>query len=52
MICEHLYDEWEECTSNVVSVYVAYLRDKIDRGFDLPLILTRWGEGYMLRHDG
>jgi hypothetical protein len=25
------------------------LRNKIDKGFDPPLILTRWGEGYMLR---
>jgi hypothetical protein len=25
------------------------LRNKIDKGFDPPLILTRWGEGYLLR---
>jgi DNA-binding response OmpR family regulator len=49
MIWEHLYDEHDENTSNVVDVYIRYLRNKIDKGFDQPLILTRWGEGYMLR---
>jgi DNA-binding response OmpR family regulator len=49
MIWEHLYDEYDENTSNVVDVYIRYLRTKIDKGFDPPLILTRWGEGYMLR---
>ena len=51
MIWEHLYDEQDESTSNVVDVYIRYLRAKIDKGFDPPLILTRWGEGYMLRGD-
>ena len=49
MIWEHLYDEYDENTSNVVDVYIRYLRTKIDKGFERPLILTRWGEGYMLR---
>lgn len=48
-IWEHLYDEQDESTSNVVDVYIRYLRNKIDKGFDPPLILTRWGEGYLLR---
>ncbi|HJT79408.1 MAG TPA: response regulator transcription factor [Gemmataceae bacterium] len=52
MIWEHLYDEHDETTSNVVDVYIRYLRNKIDKGFDPPLILTRWGEGYMLRGEG
>jgi DNA-binding response OmpR family regulator len=51
MVWEHLYDEHDESTSNVVDVYIRYLRNKIDKDFDLPLILTRWGEGYMLRGD-
>lgn len=51
MIWEHLYDENDESTSNVVDVYIRYLRNKIDKGFDPPLILTRWGEGYILRGD-
>lgn len=49
MIWEHLYDEQDQTTSNVVDVFIRYLRNKIDRGFSPPLILTRWGEGYMLR---
>ena len=49
MIWEHLYDEYDENTSNVVDVYIRYLRTKVDKGFDKPLIMTRWGEGYMLR---
>jgi DNA-binding response OmpR family regulator len=51
MIWEHLYDDRDETTSNVVDVYIRYLRNKIDKGFEPPLILTRWGEGYMLRGD-
>jgi DNA-binding response OmpR family regulator len=49
MVWDHLYDEHDQNTSNVVDVYIRYLRSKIDKGFDPPLILTRWGEGYMLR---
>src|SRR5258708_4465406 len=49
MIWEHLYDEQDENTSNVVDVYIRYLRNKIDKGFEPSLILTRWGEGYLLR---
>jgi DNA-binding response OmpR family regulator len=51
MIWEHLYDDQDENTSNVVDVYIRYLRNKIDKGYDPPLILTRWGEGYMLKGD-
>jgi DNA-binding response OmpR family regulator len=51
MIWEHLYDEYDENTSNVVDVYIRYLRNKIDKGHEPPLILTRWGEGYLLRGD-
>jgi DNA-binding response OmpR family regulator len=49
MLWEHLWDEHNQSTSNVVDVYIRYLRNKIDKGYDPPLILTRWGEGYMLR---
>jgi DNA-binding response OmpR family regulator len=47
-ILQHLYDG-EETTTNLVDVYIRYLRKKIDKGSDNPLILTRWGQGYMLR---
>jgi DNA-binding response OmpR family regulator len=48
-IWEHLYDQSDESSSNVVDVYIGYLRNKIDRPFDGPrLIQTRRGQGYML----
>lgn len=50
MIREQLYG-MDEMTSNVIDVYIRYLRFKVDRGFELPLILTRWGQGYLLRDD-
>jgi DNA-binding response OmpR family regulator len=47
-IWEHLYDQHDENTSNVVDVYIGYLRNKIDKGFDPKLIHTRRGLGYVL----
>ena len=47
-IWEHLYDSSDEVASNVVDVYIAYLRAKIDKGFDRKLIHTRHGQGYLL----
>ena len=38
--------------SNVVEVYVRYLREKIDRPFDVHSIETVRGMGYRLRRDG
>lgn len=35
--------------TNVIDVYVNYLRKKIDRGFDEPLIHTQVGMGYVLK---
>jgi DNA-binding response OmpR family regulator len=48
MIWENLYNDHVRSTSNVVDVYIRYLRNKIDRGFPSSLIRTRWGEGYVL----
>jgi DNA-binding response OmpR family regulator len=48
-IMQHLYDEQGKNSSNVLEVFIRGLRAKIDDGFDPPLILTRWGMGYMLR---
>jgi len=47
-IWDHLYDAADEATSNVVDVYIGYLRSKIDKDFDLKLIHTRRGLGYVL----
>jgi DNA-binding response OmpR family regulator len=47
-IWEHLYDQHDETTSNVVDVYIGYLRNKIDKEFPTKLIHTRRGQGYLL----
>ena len=47
-IWEHLYDQNDENVSNVVDVYIGYLRNKIDRDHPVKLIHTRRGMGYML----
>jgi DNA-binding response OmpR family regulator len=49
-IWDKLYESQDEGTSNTVDVYISYLRRKIDRG-RAPLIVTRRGQGYMLRDD-
>ena len=52
VIWEHLYDEFDDPNSNLIAVYIRYLRKKVDHGFDPPLILSKWGVGYMLRGEG
>jgi DNA-binding response OmpR family regulator len=47
-LSEHVWDMNFEPTSNVVDVYVGYLRNKIDKKFAFPLIKTVRGHGYML----
>ncbi len=52
---ELLEAAWElgyEARSNVVEVYVRYLREKIDRPFGVASIETVRGLGYRLRKDG
>jgi len=48
-ILEHVWDFAYEGTSNVVDVYVGYLRQKIDRPFACDSIETVRGAGYRLR---
>lgn len=47
-IIEHVWDYHYDGFSNVVDVYVKYLRDKIDRPYGLDLIQTVRGAGYRL----
>ena len=47
-IIEHVWDIHFDSISNVVEVHINSLRNKIDRGADLPLIRTIRGVGYML----
>lgn len=51
-IVEHIYSEDVEMDSNVVDVYVNYLRNKIDKGHPVKLIQTVRGAGYMLKEEG
>lgn len=44
----HVWDDAHDGGSNVVDVYVKYLRDKIDRPFGLDLLRTVRGVGYRL----
>jgi two-component system OmpR family response regulator len=46
------WDLGYERRSNVVEVYVRYLREKIDRPFGVSSIVTVRGAGYRLREDG
>jgi two-component system OmpR family response regulator len=48
-ILEHVWDFGFDGDSNVVDVYVRYLREKIDRPFGLDSIETVRGSGYRLR---
>ncbi len=51
-LLEHAWDFAYENRSNVVDVYVRYLRDKIDRPFGRSSLETVRGAGYRLREDG
>jgi two-component system, OmpR family, copper resistance phosphate regulon response regulator CusR len=46
-IAEHVWDMNYDFSTNVVDVYVNFLRKKIDRGFEIKLINTRIGLGYI-----
>ncbi len=46
------WDPRQQPRSNVVDVYVRYLREKIDRPFGVESIETVRGTGYRLRADG
>ena len=48
-ILEHLYDSAFESDSNLIDVYITYLRNKIDRPFSTRLIQTVRGAGYILK---
>jgi len=47
-IGERVWDLLFEDESNVIEVYVSRLRNKVDKGFDQPLIHTVVGTGYVL----
>ena len=48
-IAEHVWDENFDVFSNLIEVYMNRLRSKIDDGFDVQLIHTKRGAGYILQ---
>jgi len=50
-IIDHVWDMQAEPFTNVVSVYIHYLRNKVDKGFGKKLIHTVRTIGYVMRDD-
>ena len=48
MIAEHVWGIDFDSGTNTIDVYIKYLRDKIDSGFDKKLIKTVRGRGYSI----
>lgn len=46
-VTEHVWDYNFDSLSNVVDVFIGTLRKKIDKGYNIPLIHTLHGVGYM-----
>jgi two-component system copper resistance phosphate regulon response regulator CusR len=52
MIIEHVWNLTFDSTTNVVDVYINYLRRKVDDGFSPSLIHTVRGVGYQISPEG
>lgn len=48
-IAEKVWDLDFDTGTNVIEVYVNYLRNKVDKGFDTRLIHTLFGQGYVMK---
>jgi DNA-binding response OmpR family regulator len=48
-LIEHIYATGYDWDSNVIDVYINYLRNKVDKGFGETLIHTVRGAGYILQ---
>jgi len=51
LIGEHVWDMNFDPESNVIDVYISHLRNKIDKGYDVSLLHTMRGQGYLLSAD-
>ena len=51
-LLENAWDYDYENRSNIVDVYVRYMREKVDRPFGTHSLETVRGAGYRLRRDG
>jgi two-component system OmpR family response regulator len=52
MLLEGVWDYHFDPQTNVIDVHISRLRQKIDKGFDAPLLHTVRGAGYCLRANG
>lgn len=52
MLLEHVWNYHFDPQTNVIDQHVSRLRQKLERGFDKPLIQTVRGAGYTLRSGG
>lgn len=50
-IAEKVWDVDFDTGTNVIEVYVNYLRNKVDKGFDTKIIHTLFGQGYVLKNE-
>jgi two-component system, OmpR family, copper resistance phosphate regulon response regulator CusR len=50
-IADKVWDINFDTGTNVIEVYVSYLRNKLDRPFDKKLIHTMFGLGYVLKEE-
>lgn len=48
-LTEHIYESDFDLDSNIIDVYINYLRNKIDKGFEKHIIQTVRGAGYILK---
>ena len=48
ILFEHIWDSSTNPLSNTVDVHIKYLKDKLDRPFDYPMIITKCGMGIKL----
>lgn len=48
-IAEKVWDVDFDTGTNVIEVYVNYLRNKVDKGFEPKLIHTQFGQGYVMK---
>lgn len=49
-LIEHIYDSEFDLDSNIIDVYINYLRNKIDKGFGKQIIFTVRGAGYTIKN--
>jgi two-component system OmpR family response regulator len=49
MLLEGVWDYHFDPQTNVIDVHISRLRQKLDKGFDTPLLHTMRGAGYSIR---